>query len=235
MAEPALSPEEVARAVRRCYLFAACRPEEQARLAALAQPRAHHRGEVIFSQGDAGDAFFLMVDGLVRIQRLTADGREITLHMVRPGEIFGLVPFFLETEMPAHAVCATTRAQSLRFPRTPFLKLLHETPDLPLRILGGLSMRLHHFTQRFEDLVGQTLPARLARYLLLELPSEAETGPDGAMRLPMSKRNLAAHLGTTPETLSRALRQLIDDRIIAMEGKAVRVLNQHRLMQVAGV
>jgi CRP-like cAMP-binding protein len=235
MPDAPLTPEQVTHAVKTCYLFTACRPEDQARIAAMAQPRTHRRGEVIFAQGAPGDAFFLMVEGLVRIERLTADGQEVTLHLVRPGEVFGLVPFFLDAPLPAHAICVTTRAASLRFPRTPFLRLLHETPDLTLRLLGGLSLRLHHFTQRFEDLVGQTLPVRLARYLLLELPMESEAEEGGAMRLPMSKRNLAAHLGTTPETLSRALRRLIDDRAIAMEGKAVRVLNPGKLMHAAGI
>ncbi|MBN1477631.1 Crp/Fnr family transcriptional regulator [Candidatus Sumerlaeota bacterium] len=222
---------EFTEAIAFCPLFQACRADDRGRIAAIAQARTHRRGDVIFGQGEPADAFYLVTEGVVRVLRTTTEGQEATLHLVRPGEIFGLAPFFLDHPYPAMAVCSTTRGATLRFPRTPFLKLLGESPDLAPRLLGGLAVKLHEFTIRFESLTGQTLPVRLARWLILDLAGEAKHGT--THELPMSKRNLAALLGATPETLSRALRRLAEEGVIRIGGKRITLLDPERLNEIA--
>lgn len=219
-------PDPIKKAIAGCHLFAACGEEEIARLAAIAQQRAHRRGDVVFNQRERADAFHLATEGIFRVLRVTGEGQEVHLHVIRSGEIFGLVPFFFEKPYPAQAICSTARGATIRFPRTPFLKLMTELPDLPRLLLGGLAAKLHEFTQRIEAITVQTLPTRLARWLLLDF----EGGT-----LPMSKRNLAAHLGATPEALSRAFRSLAEDGLIAISGSSVTVVDQRRLTETAGL
>lgn len=233
MADRSPSPEQITEAVARCHLFTACSSEDRRAIADLAKPRAHQRRDILFSQGEAADAFFLCLSGIIKVLRTTAEGQEVPLHVVRPGEIFGLAPFFLDRPYPAHAQCASTRAATLRFPRTPLLRLLRASPELALHLLGGLALKLHEFTQRFEDLTAQTVPTRLARWLLLDLAGEVRVGEP--MTLPMSKRNLAAHLGATPEALSRALRRLSDEGLIQLTGREVAILNPERLAETASL
>jgi CRP/FNR family transcriptional regulator len=194
------APEGIFLALRGFPFFSALPDELNRRLARLAVPRRWRPGELIFSRGDRVTGFYLAGEGKVRIFVSDASGKERTLKIAGPGELFGEAAVFQSGGYPASSA-AITRAVTWFFPRDAMLRLIGEAPELAFATIGALAARLQHLTALLEGGLKELLP-RLAGYLL-ELPEL-----DGRVRLPVKKAELARHLGVTPESLSRALGEL---------------------------
>jgi CRP-like cAMP-binding protein len=97
-------------------------------------------------------------------------------------------------------------------------------------MLARLSLRLRQFTHLIEDLSLKEVPGRLAAYLLYL--SEHNSGAD-SLELDITKGQLAALLGTIPETLSRILARLGQQEYIEVEGRKIRILNRQGLVSLA--
>lgn len=219
---------DIPAAVARIGLFAGLGPREQAALAGIAEVRAYARGQDIFFAGDPGQGFFSVASGRVRIYQTSLSGKEHILHVFGPGEVFAEVAVFSGGAYPANAQALEDGA-CLFFPRERFRNLLSTDPDLAMNMLGLLSLRLRQFVKKLEDLSLREVPARLAAHLLL-LSAESRKRQ---LALGLPKGQLAAYLGTIPETLSRVLRRLADDGVIAVTGNAVEILDATRLAAIA--
>ncbi len=112
------------------------------------------------------------------------------------------------------------------------LKLLQKYPSLAINILEIFARHLRHFAQKIEDLSLKAVPARLAAYLLYL--SDREGQPD-RVELDTSKGQLAAFLGTIPETLSRVFNKLEHEGAIAIRGATIRLLDPDKLRQIADI
>jgi CRP/FNR family transcriptional regulator, dissimilatory nitrate respiration regulator len=215
-------------AVARIGLFSGLGPRELAALAGIAETRSYARGQDIFFAGDAAQGFFSVATGRVRIYQTSLAGKEHILHVFGPGEVFAEVAVFSGGVYPANAQ-ALEDGLCLFFPRERFRGLLAADPDLAMNMLGLLSVRLRQFVKKLEDLSLREVPARLAAHLLL-LSAESNKR---VLALGLPKGQLAAYLGTIPETLSRVLRRLADDGVIAVTGSAVEILDVARLSAIA--
>jgi CRP/FNR family transcriptional regulator len=215
-------------AVSRIGLFSGLGPRELAALAGIAESRSYARGQDIFFSGDVAQGFFSVAAGKVRIYQTSLSGKEHILHVFGPGEVFAEVAVFSGGAYPANAQALEDGA-CLFFPRERFRRLLASDPDLAMNMLGLLSMRLRQFVKKLEDLSLREVPARLAAHLLL-LAAESNKR---VLSLGLPKGQLAAYLGTIPETLSRVLRRLADDGVIAVTGNAVEILDPVRLEAMA--
>jgi CRP/FNR family transcriptional regulator, dissimilatory nitrate respiration regulator len=215
-------------AISRIGLFDGLGSREQTALAGIAESCAYAKGQDIFTAGEPAQGFFSVSSGKVRIFQTALSGKEHILHVFGPGEVFAEVAVFAGSVYPANAQTMED-STFLFFPRERFRKLLADDPDLALNMLGLLSMRLRQFVRKLEDLSLREVPARLASHLLL-LQAESRKRE---LPLGLPKGQLAAYLGTIPETLSRVLRRLTDDGIIAVTGSAVEILDLARLEALA--
>lgn len=207
--------------ISKSILFNGLPPDHVEKIAGIAVERFFGKGEFIFSEGDAGIGFFLVKEGLVKIFKVSLDGKEQILHIFGPGEPFGEVPVFSGEDFPASAE-AIDETKVLFFPRSAFVKLIHNHPSLALNMLAVLSMRLRQFTVQVENLSLKEVPARLAAYLMYL--SEEQDTPD-SVTLKISKGQLASLLGTIPETLSRIFQKMTAQRLIQVEGRHIRLLD----------
>ncbi|MDR3153925.1 MAG: Crp/Fnr family transcriptional regulator [Deltaproteobacteria bacterium] len=193
-------PEALLAALRGFPFFEAL-PEETLRsLALLAAPRSWGAGDLIFAKGDRASGFHAVGEGRVRIFVSDPSGKERTLKIAGPGELFGEAAVFQGEGYPASSA-ALTAALTYFFPRDAMLRLIAENPELAFATFGILSARLRHFADLLEGSLKELLP-RLAGYLLA-LPEEG-----GLVRLPAPKAEVARHLGVTAESLSRTLGEL---------------------------
>jgi CRP/FNR family transcriptional regulator len=208
-------------------LFAGLSREQIVALARIGIRRACRKGERLFSEGDEGSGFYVVLSGRVRIFKVSAEGKEQILHFVGPGESFGEVSVFTGQGFPADAV---TNAQTTLclFPRPDFIALIRSDPTLALNMLAQLSRRLRQFAGLIEDLSLKEVPGRLAKYLLF-----LSAGGGGALELDVSKGQLASLLGTIPETLSRILAKLNRQGLIHSQGARIRILDREGLEQIA--
>ena len=195
----------------------------------IAVTKKINKGEVIFSEGDAGHGFFVIAEGRVKIFKVSAEGKEHILHIYGPGQPFGEVPVFAGQKFPANAQ-ALEKTRALFLPRSAIVDLVAANPSLALNMLAVMSQKLRQFTIQIENLSLKEIPARLASYLIY-LADEQEA--DQVVNLNISKGQLASILGTIPETLSRIFAKLSGQQLIRVEGKKISLLNREGLEDLA--
>ena len=199
-------------------------------LAAIARARSYKKGDAVFSEGDEGAGFFAVVSGRIKIYKLSPEGKEQILHFFEKGEVFGEVAVFTGRGYPANAE-ADEKSSALFFPRRDFVHLIKGDPSLALNMLAVMSRRLHQFADLVEDLSLREVPSRLAAHLIYL--SNLQDGSDD-LNLQITKGQLAALLGTIPETLSRILRKMARRKLIQTDRSSIRILNRPALEEIAG-
>lgn len=205
-------------------------PEAQlANILQISTIRSHQREELIFSQEDEAEGFYIVVTGRVKVFKLSSGGKEQILHLFGPKEPFGEVPVFSGGTFPAYAQ-ALEDSDLLFLPRDRLRRLFRDDPSLAMNMLAVLAGRLRRFAALIEDLSLKELPARLATYLvqLQDAAGGAET-----VALEVSKGNLARILGASPETLSRVLKKMAGSGIIEVDKKNINILNSGALEDIA--
>jgi len=213
--------------LHNCPLFAGITDADLALLSGIVRSRTAERGELLFSEGERAVGFFVVASGRVKVYKLSADGKERILHIVQPGGTFAEAAIFGDGNYPAYAEPLVS-SRLLFFPKTEFLDLLRQHGQIAINMIAGLSRYLRQFASQVEQLTFQDVPSRLAKYLLgLAGPQQRN------IVLPITKAALASQLGTVSETLSRTLRKLSDEEVIAVDGKNIDLLDRERLQELA--
>lgn len=213
--------------LRTIPLFAGLAAVDLEALQAISRVRDCPRGELLFSDGERAEGFFVVLEGKVKVYKLSAEGKERILHVVHPGGTFAEAAIFGNGLYPAYAE-PLTGSRLLFIPKEGFLGLLASNSRIAINMIAGLSRFLRQFAQQIEELTFKDVPSRLARYLL-----DLAKGKRTVVELPISKSQLASNLGTVSETLSRTLRKLSDDDLIRVAGKRVEILDLERLEELA--
>ena len=220
-----LTPEDIA----GISLFYPLPERHRKTLATIAQRQSLSSGEVLFSDGDEATGFYAIESGRLKVFKLSPDGKEQILHLFGAGEIVGEVAVFTGSQYPAHAA-ALEPCRLLHFPKHAFLEIVSAEPALALELLAELSRRLRRFTRLVEDLSLKEVPSRLAAHLVLLCDQQ---GSDEVV-IDVTKAQLAAHLGTIPETLSRILARMAQGDLIELQGRrSVIVRNRPELEKLA--
>ncbi len=205
-------------------------PEDQmAAIKKIAITKRFNKGEVIFSEGDAGNGFFVIAQGRVKIFKVSAEGKEHILHIYGYGQPFGEVPVFAGQKFPANAQ-ALEKTVAIFLPRSDIVDLVAANPSLALNMLAVMSQKLRQFSIQIENLSLKEIPARLASYLIFLAEEQAA---DDVVKLNISKGQLASILGTIPETLSRIFAKLSGQNLIRVDGKKITLLNREGLEDLA--
>jgi CRP/FNR family transcriptional regulator len=215
--------------ISRIPLFDGFPPDQLKALSEIVLKKHFQKGQIIFSEGDEADGFYVVVEGTVKIFKLSVEGKEHILHIFESGEPFGEVPVFAGEHFPAHAE-AIAESRLLFFPKDAFINLIKQIPSLALNMLATLSVRLRQFTVKIEHLSLKEVPGRLAAYLLY---LSDEVGQLDSVDLGISKQQLASLLGTIPETLSRILARMAKDGFIEMDGGHITIMNRPGLEELA--
>jgi len=213
----------------RSQLFGGLPEEHITEIEKIAVDKQYNKGDIIFYDGDEGIGFYLVATGSVSVYKLSSEGKEQILHIVKEGDTIGAVPVFSGKSFPANAK-AITKSHLLFFDRRKFIQLITGKPNLTMNILALLSNRLREFTIQVENLSLKEIPGRLASYLLY---LSQEQGNKDFVKLNISKVQLANLLGTGPESLSRALGTMKTRKLIAEEGNNIRLLNRNQLEELA--
>jgi len=213
----------------KSQLFGGLPEEHIAQIEAIAVDRHCNKGDVIFYDGDEGVGFYLVASGSVSVYKLSPEGKEQILHIVKEGDTIGAVPVFSGKSFPANAR-AISKSHLLFFDREKFIQLITNKPSLTMNILALLSMRLREFTIQVENLSLKEIPGRLAAYLLY---LAQEQGNKDLIKLNISKLQLANLLGTGPESLSRALGNMKSKKLIEEKGANIKLLNRNLLEELA--
>ncbi|HSO82873.1 Crp/Fnr family transcriptional regulator [Thiocapsa sp.] len=184
--------------------------------------------QLLFSQGDPAERFYLVLQGQIQLFRLSPGGAEKVIELVSPGQTFAEALMFLNA--PRYPVCAGALAPSelLSLDARDFSQMLRESVDTCFLMLGSLSQRLRGLIGEIDNLTMHTASSRVARYLLAKVAPERRS-----LKLDVRKGVLASRLSIQPETFSRVMKELAGRGIIEVHGAQVTILDRAALGEVA--
>lgn len=213
-------------------MFSSLSPEDAAALQPALQLRKVGEGTRLWNQGDPVRGFYLVVSGAVKVFRVSPHGNEQVMTIATPGQTFAEAAVFMGGGYPAHA--ETLQDSDLLFvEREPFVRQLHRDPNLALRIMAGMAMKLRRMVAMVEDLTLRDARGRLCRYLAGLVP-EGASAPV-TVKMPARQLLIARMLGITSETLSRTLKALKEEGLLEVGGSGRFLINDlTRLQSEAG-
>lgn len=219
-----MASDQLLTSLRDIPLLATLDDDELAAVAHAVHRHRMRRGEMLFQKGDPARGFYYLVEGQVKLALLAPDGHEKVIELLEAGMTFGEAVMFIDRPYPAYAE-VLRESELLFIPRAPLIDALHSNPGLALKMLAGLSVRLHGMVQEIEALSTRNSTQRVIGYLLAD---HGHDDPD-TLPLPASKALIASRLNLTPETFSRVLHDLQERRLIAVDGRTIRLLDRGAL------
>jgi len=219
-------PMDTLDTLRSLPLFEAMGDDSLQHLAGQLNRRRFEAGEMIVHQGDPGATCHTILKGRVRVFVIGEDGSELSVRILGWGEVFGEMALFEDLPRSA-SVEALEETYTLELHRDVLISCLRRSPNLALGMLRALSGRLRHATQEAKELASLTVVERLLRRLgqLAEWSSKPVPGGTRIM-LPMTQQELASLVGTSRESINRALVRLRQQGKVRMENGWIDLLDE---------
>jgi CRP/FNR family transcriptional regulator, dissimilatory nitrate respiration regulator len=216
--------------LRTCQLFTGLPPADLEQIATVSALKSLEKHEYLFREGDASQGFYVVQRGAVNVHRVNAAGKEQVIHVFRAGDSFAEAALATTTGYPADAR-AIEPTQVVLVWKDGILSLLKRRPELALRMLGSMSSHLRVLVGQLEDLTLKDVETRLANWLMKRCPNPQNEKPV-RIELTMTKRVLAAELGTVSETFSRTLAKFREQKLVQVKGKTITILSPLRLAEL---
>lgn len=215
--------------IKSAPLFTGVPDEALLRLVGNHSPSKTNKGAVLFQRGDPADAFYIILDGWVKVYRMSPVGVETIVSIFTRGESFaeaamfngGVYPVDAETITPCRILCIYADT---------FRSLVHEEPDLALAMLASTSKHLKYLVEQLEQIKLLSAPRRIAGFLVGLCSSDE--GPC-TITLPYEKSLIANRLGMQPESFSRAILKLRPIGVM-VEREYVAITDVAKLNEYAG-
>ncbi|MCP5283629.1 MAG: Crp/Fnr family transcriptional regulator [Burkholderiaceae bacterium] len=225
---------DIPRLLGRLPLFGDLDGEDIARLATGCSLRRLERGEMVFRVGEPCEHFHVTVLGQVKLFVISPGGQEKVIELVGPGQSFAEALVFLGRPCLVNAQ-ALTDTVLLSVARETILGEIQRDGRLALRMLAGLSRRLHGLVHDVQAYALQNGVQRVIGYLLRDQGAEdCVSGEVLTVSLPVSKATVASRLSLTPEYFSRVLRELEEAGLIEVDKRDIRLLDPQRLAAYPG-
>lgn len=184
-------------------------------LAAIAIPRSVKKRDVLFMEGDHGHSMYLLLRGRIQLHKTSRHGHEVVVRVLRPGDTFAEVILFESETYPVTAL-ALGESDVLLFPRRDIQRLLADE-NFRRDFIGMTMKKLRYLTERILQITTMDVEDRLLKFL------REESAGQPTFQIGMSKKDIAAAIGTTPETVSRLISKLTDDRRLTWKGRTVKL------------
>jgi CRP-like cAMP-binding protein len=209
--------------LRNHALFGDLPPAVIEHLGSYMKTRKVARGSAIFAKGDPGSGLMGVLAGMVKVSVASAEGKDIVLNIFHEGEIFGEIAL-LDGQPRTADAAAFTDCRLMIIERRDFLPLLHDFPDVAIKLLELLCSRLRRTSEQVEDLMFLDLKGRLTK-TLLRLSKESDDGRG----ITMSQADLSQMVGMSREMINKQLQAWARDGWIEVERRRIVVLRPDAL------
>lgn len=220
--------------LRKFPLFAYLSESEARLLAEEIREVTYGKSEYIFREGDPTEWFHIVKKGTVKCTKSSQDGRDMTLKVLTPGDLFCCEAAVFEGS--SHPGCAKVLDQAtvLRIPKKRYLEILRKNPDVALEVIQYLGERLREAQEHAKAQVFHRAERRLAA-ILLSLATKAGTpAPDGIrIQAKLTRRDLADMTGLTVETATRIMGRFKTDKLVIGKMKNLVICNLQGLKDLA--
>jgi CRP-like cAMP-binding protein len=229
-----LDLESKALFLRRVPIFSAVDENNLFKIATITSEKHYSKKNIIFHEGDYGDALYIIKNGRVKIAKIYLDGREKTLTILKSGDFFGEMSIFDDLPRSATAEAMDNETILLSINRKDFERLVIENPSIALRIMKDLTKRIRQINEQVQDLAFKDVHGRVASaiYNLLKIEQESYKGNDkeSINYLKITHQELANIVGSSRETVTRALNRLQDEGVISISHQQITVINKEDLL-----
>ena len=209
--------KEALDSLRSIPLFAAVGDDDLEAIADLLIERRIPKGQTIVEEGLSGDYMYVIAEGQVKVTKLSGDGREKILSLLGPGDFFGEMSL-LDNSVRAASVKSMSETRVLALSRSDFLKELRHNPDLAMAVIQELTRRVRQMDEQASALSFQRVKERIQGQL--RLMAKGPPGPDGRlMTPPLTHQQIADHIGTSRETVTRIVKRLKSEGWLEQQGK----------------
>ena len=182
---------------------------------------ARKKREFLFHEEEEGKFGYFLAFGSVKLFRANADGKEVTIRFICPGELIGWLVVLVEGRYPVSAICLK-HVETLAIDINGVRGMLRDCPDFAMRMFEYIAKRQRACLNSIKDLAISCPGKRFLNYLN-HLSMDAGSS---FFQLPVPKHEIALLLGITPETLSRLIRKFINEDIINVKGREICLLKQ---------
>ena len=213
--------------LRSLTYFQGISPETLERVAASTLLKRVESGAIIFIEGEPSAGLWIVRSGHVKIYKLNQDGNEHILHIIGAGSTFNDIAAMDGSTNPANAAALNADTELWLIPADAFAETLLQEPKLALNLVRQLARRVRTLVGQIEDLALYSVVVRLARFLLKQAEDPSLAGPG------VTRTAIAAHINTTPQTLSVALRELEQSGAITFDRQHVRIVREETLRSIA--
>ncbi|HEX7250850.1 MAG TPA: cyclic nucleotide-binding domain-containing protein [Burkholderiales bacterium] len=203
--------------LRSVPLFASFSDEPLRMLTTVVTRRSVTRGTIIMAAGDPTDSLYIVLSGRLKVMMSDADGKEVILTILGPGEFFGEMGLIDDAPRSA-SVIAIEPCELLAITRRDFKKCLAENFEMSMAVMRGLVRRLREADRKIGSLALLDVYGRVAR-LLLDMAETVDGQKMVTKRLP--KQDIAKMIGASREMVSRVMKDLQVGGFIEMRGSTI--------------
>jgi CRP-like cAMP-binding protein len=215
--------------LRRVPLFSDLSEGDLVRFAEITREREYPRNSVILFEDDPGDSLYIVSTGQVKVVLIGEDGREVILSVLNDGDFFGEMSLIDDEPRSAHVI-AMKDSRLLVLRRDDFQQQINQHPSIAVKLLRVLVQRLRRADAKIGGLVLLDVNGRVAK-LLLDL---ADDGGGPKITRKLTHHTIAQMIGSSRETVSRAMRELSDRGLVEVTRREITIKNREGLAALAG-
>tara|TARA_X000000368_G_scaffold398747_1_gene369086 strand:- start:189 stop:872 length:684 start_codon:yes stop_codon:yes gene_type:complete len=212
-------------------IFWDLKSEELGYIAEKMVARHYDNGNYIFLEDSDGEQCFFVLEGSVKVTRLSKDGREVILAMLNEGDFFGEMSL-LDGESRSANVIALEKTEVLTLDRRDFLDVVNDYPQIAVQLLKELAGRLRKSDRQIASLSLSDAEKRIA-LCIIRFADEQGVIQNGKVSIPKTpiQQDIANMAGTSRETVSRALSILEKEGLIARNGRELMILDYKKFIK----
>ncbi len=216
-------------AIKKLTFFSELQEEDLEKISKITMERSYKKNMLIFMEGEPGEAFYYIKTGKIKVFRTHEDGKEHIVHLLGEGDVFGEVTLFNNTSYPASAsvyedaVVGIIKNQDME-------NLVRNNPELALKLIKILVRKLTFAQQKVKELTFNDVFSRTASQILKLASEYGKNGNNGiVIDIQLTRQELADMIGTTRETVSRAISKFKKEKSITEEDDKIIIIDQEKL------
>lgn len=217
--------------VRELSSLKALTKEELVRMANCKTSRIVRKGETIFTEGENINGVFCVKDGVCKMTKLSSNGRDQIVHLVKKGELLGQRSMISDEPANLSAI-ALEDMQVCFIPKSEMLAFFNENNRFSMNVMKTICGDLREADNFMVDMAQKTVKERLA-HTLLYLEDEFGTNPDKTLKLQLSREEIASMIGTATESCIRLLSDFNKSGLIELNGKKIIIKDRSKLARMS--
>lgn len=219
--------------IRGFELFASMTDADLDAVLADAKARRIPKGEAVFEQGQPARAFYVLLDGRLKVVQVTPEGEQMVVRFVVPGEVYGVAVALRRPDYPGTAT-AVVDSLTLVWESRHWEELCRRAPMLPMNTLHTVGQRLQEAHIRLREMSTEEVERRVAHALLRLIDQSGRKTADGVLiDFPITRQDIADMTGTTLHTVSRILSAWETEGLVAGGRQRIVVCEPHKLFVLA--